>query len=283
MGKLILLVPSDWLASPLLQGWSLRGRPELALPHCRFTQQVAAQLTPDVAIAVLVLPSDFGDTGYWPPLMLNGTVISICFADEPEQVLRTLSLDNRARLPVNLTAQNAFVYTDALAEWYRQCGTEWHPGDYQRSEFLRELAVMQGHWLYWGHGEADRLRGYQGIVVADLLSHRPVTPFQSTVWLSCNTLRAEPGGELSIGQHWYQSGATRVLFAALGEVKTRVNRLISQLMLDCLMRERHSCFYALVTALQAASRYDRELAEGLRQYRLLGNPMVCIDIWEQSG
>ena len=129
---------------------------------------------------------------------------------------------------------------------------------------------MQGHWLYWGHADADKLHGYNHLSTEDILRNKPASPLQSTLWFSCSTL--DTSKKSNIALNWYLNGATYCLLASMRPVNTIDNQRLSMAWLDTL---RNSDVISIADIIQNILLLDQQTFEPvLSSYRLLGLPWV---------
>ncbi|MDH4396541.1 MAG: hypothetical protein QE278_12755 [Limnobacter sp.] len=263
----------------------------------------------DVDSAVLVLPLEYAEPIYssmWPqPVLQVGegntartVVLSTVFADSPDACLKALEYQpkpfqpkpslpkltgNAGLMRWNVTAQYGPMYVDTLNAWEAAGANVFHPGDYFKPDLLEALANMTGHWVYVGHAEVDRLRGYQHIVASDLTRILKRGPLDSTLWLTCNTL-AHRADVLSLGMVWYLSGAVRLFLGAVGPTDTLENQHFCKLWLHALLAfKANKAAHTLADVVRqvfssvgwvgvnGAGRAPLKLGQ---HYRMLGNPWV---------
>ncbi|MEP4376800.1 MAG: hypothetical protein ABJ333_17250, partial [Algoriphagus sp.] len=154
----------------------------------------------DVSSAMLILPNYFasGDRiDLWPNMIqTNSTfrwILSIYFSDswlQVEEELARLDLESNENLlnETHLTCQYQPAYTKLLLLGEgRNCQT-YHPGDYFKLDILPIISKMEGNWVYWGHGEGDKLRGYDQLHTSDLLNFHSGNCLNFTLWFTCSTL-----------------------------------------------------------------------------------------------
>ena len=235
----------------------------------------------DARAAAIVLPLKYA-TGkgirYWPDLFMENrtgiAIASVHFAGNWEGCLPLVELPAAATNPESLswnaTCQYQPPYTRTFGLWVDAGAISLHPGDYFRHEFLEALRNMAGHWLYWGHADADKLRGYHHLSGNDLLEHKPTSPLLSTLWFSCSTLgRNKPR---SIALDWYLSGATKCMLASPLEVNTKNNQRLAEGWLNACSNSEDKSISGILRFL--LENEETTYAGVLQQYRLLGCPWV---------
>ncbi|WP_339751666.1 hypothetical protein [Algoriphagus aquimarinus] len=230
--------------------------------------------------AMFILPRSLasGDKiDLWPALVHNNStghwISSVFFADnwsEVEEGLQVLLSENSTKVEANLTCQYQPVYTEMLAQWEQEGGKAYHPGDYFKDEILSAISQMKGNWLYWGHGEGDRLRGYGHLDIVDLLSNKYVSPLNATLWFTCSTLDRDYPENIALA--WYQSGATKCILASPDKVNTEANFLLSQRWLE-ISKKKQDCTIASLI-LEISQCTSEQTGRALVQYYLLGIPWV---------
>jgi hypothetical protein len=192
-----------------------------------------------------------------------------------------------------LTSQYSRPHVDHLETWptaQNSSTAPLHPGDFDRDELLTAMGKNRDAttWIYWGHGETDRLRGYGHLTREDLdelASLRP--PFALTSWISCNTLGSHAPQE-SIAWQWYASGATNTLLAAHEPVLTELNEAFTHALSEALSQApsetlsqtpSQSCIHWrlsdwLFAALMRLPEPERRAIS--EHYRLLGNANLSL-------
>lgn len=305
-----VICPADWsgaLGNDSSTGVLIKPIPRPDLHTLGSATQGTAQLLRELGLldgvdtAVLVLPLQYAQSGYstlWPQPVLQwvedgegGTtrmvILSTVFADCPTACLEALALrpSEGGLSRWNVTAQYAPAYIDTLLAWQAAGANSFHPGDYFKADLIKAMGHWSGHWVYVGHAEVDRLRGYQHVLASDLRGISKRDLLDSTWWLSCNTL-AHKAGVQPLGLTWYLSGATRLFLGAVAPTDTLQNQHFCKLFLHAILQMK-------------ASNNAHTLAEVLRRifsntewssaemecvnshpfnlnYRLLGNPWVVV-------
>lgn len=235
-----------------------------------------------VRSAMFILPTLYacGDKiDLWPSMIQTGPsgnwVSSLFFADSWAEVANALldvstEEETSAGVLTHLTCQYQPPYTAILSHWYGLGRKAYHPGDYFKEDILPALTEMRGNWIYWGHGEGDKLRGYSHLHTADLLSYKCSKPLNATLWFTCSTL--DRGYPENIALAWYLSGASKCMLASPEKVNTEDNQLLSDAWMQagtCAQDKTISC--VIMEILQK----DPEVYERiLNQYFLLGIPWV---------
>lgn len=234
-----------------------------------------------VQSAIVVLPTSFAQgtcIRYWPDIFIHtksGILItSVFFSDEWSDcrplIDSFLSTNSSGTEKYNATCQYQPPYTDTLNLWVEAGAKNFHPGDYFKHEFLNALSKMQGHWLYWGHADSDKLRGYHHLFSEDILGHKPESPLQSTLWFSCSTL--DNSKERNIALEWFLSGATHCLLASLKQVKTKDNQLLSSAWLETY---QHQEVFNIADIIYYLLKHDEQtFGPILEHYRLMGSPWI---------
>jgi len=192
-----------------------------------------------------------------------------------------------------LTSQYSRPHVDHLETWptaHNSTTIPLHPGDLDKDDLLKAMGNNRDAttWMYWGHGETDRLRGYGHLTREDLdelASLRP--PFALTLWISCNTLGSNEPND-SIAWQWYASGATNTLLAAHEPVLTELNEAFTRALSEALSQApsetlsqtpSQSCIHWrlsdwLFAALMHLPESERTAIS--EHYRLLGNANLAL-------
>lgn len=192
-----------------------------------------------------------------------------------------------------LTSQYSRPHVDHLETWpnaHNSTTIPLHPGDFDKDDLLTAMGNNRDAttWIYWGHGETDRLRGYGHLTREDLdelASLRP--PLALTFWISCNTLGSHAPQE-SIAWQWYASGATNTLLAAHEPVLTELNEAFTHALSEALSQApsetlsqtpSQSCIHWrlsdwLFAALMRLPEPERRAIS--EHYRLLGNANLTL-------
>jgi len=171
---------------------------------------------------------------------------------------------------INVTCQYEFVYTNLLDDWEREGARSIHPGDYFKSDFLDEFSKFTGNWVYFGHAEGDRLRGYGHLEINDLIKHHPPRSLNLTLWFTCSTL--DPNVDPSIGICWFMSGATFALLASAFKISTYSNQLLSK---AWIMASKSCKSTSIASVILQIYHSEPDLyTKVLSQYSLLGFPWV---------
>jgi len=216
-----------------------------------------------------------------PPLTYKGIICSISTGDINPHTTPAPTFHKKLSIPPLLTSQYSRPHVDQPVLWQ----TAWpdahnlHPGEIEKDEVLQRVSENSGFWVYWGHGEFDRLRGYGHISTPDLLKMIPQQrmPVDLSIWLSCNTL-ADPedadNDHKTIGRQWYTAGGTQCLLAASEQVPTELNERFSNALLETLITHNHGGSLMFV---QWLSQSLARLADDEQQfisgcYKLLGTP-----------
>ncbi|WP_192349544.1 hypothetical protein [Algoriphagus sp. Y33] len=230
--------------------------------------------------AMIVLPASFacGDKiDFWPSIIQKKTggnwICSVFFADCWQcvaQALEDLSMDKNTSNKTHLTCQYQPDYTEMLALYEHQIGQPYHPGDYFKPDILHAISLMEGNWLYWGHGEGDKLRGYSQLDTVDLLSNKCRYPLNSTLWFTCSTLDRDFPENIALA--WYQSGATKCLLASPYKINTKANVFLSRRWVSCAVKKGKRTIASLILELLEEDSVAMEKV--LNKYFLLGIPWV---------
>ncbi|MCL6257465.1 hypothetical protein M3O96_00075 [Aquiflexum sp. TKW24L] len=219
----------------------------------------------------------------WPKTIIKGKsgyiVSSVYFADQWRQVEDYINqVENEFSKEIHATCQYQFCYTETLNEWVDFGAKNYHPGDFRKGEFLSALKSIKGHWIYWGHAHSKNLGAYGFISIEDLMDHRPKSPFQSTIWLSCATL--VPFRKKSIALDWFISGSTHCLFASTKSVQTTRNMSLSKLWLELISHYEGLCIADLIK--NTVEKGDKELISLVKDYRLLGYPWSRLQLFPRK-
>ncbi|WP_425638408.1 hypothetical protein ACPUEN_03255 [Algoriphagus yeomjeoni] len=239
--------------------------------------------------ALVVLPHSWAKVNKmqdWPPIVCNEkfrpVVNSIFFADEwkeLENALLDFLCDKIDLAPkTHLTCQYQQPYTKMLKLWSEAGAEDFHPGDFYKTEILSAISTMTGNWVYWGHGEANLLRGYGHLEKDELLAHIPAKPLNATLWFTCSTL--EKHSTENIALSWYRSGATKCLLASPNKINTEANQMLSAAWLAASKSPPIASIAAVI--LKLIQEESKEITEVLRNYYLLGNPWVHAGIGDQN-
>lgn len=231
--------------------------------------------------AMVVLPKSWATVEKmkdWPVAVYReeerSIVCAVIFADtwrQVEEVLRKFLNEKDQALPnSHLTCQYQPPYTNSLKLWMDAGGEEFHPGDFYHSEILSAISQMTGNWVYWGHGEGRRLRGYGHIETSDLLEYLPKSPLNATLWFTCSTLDETIPDNIALS--WYLSGATTCLFASPKKVKTEENQRLSEAWLRIAKADQTATIASILLALSEDPSFKNK--DVLGDYFLLGNPWV---------
>lgn len=236
--------------------------------------------------AMIVLPKSFasGDKiELWPSLIQSygdgNWVVALFFADSCEEVETALENfsdeeDNQAAIETHVTCQYQPPYTDILSQLANEGQKTYHPGDYFKEDILPAISLMRGNWLYWGHGEGDKLRGYSHLHTFDLLAHKCTVPLNSTLWFTCSTLDKDYPENIALA--WYLSGATKCLLASPDKVSTEANQLLSQHWMGVAKKKEDRTVATLI--LDVLQNDSEKTGKILNQYYLLGIPWVSGNI-----
>lgn len=237
--------------------------------------------------AMVVLPKSFasGDKiDQWPSVLQSdggqNWVSSLFFADSWGELECTLQgfLKDEDRQDdggeTHLTCQYQPPYTAMLGQWEGGGRKSYHPGDYFKEDILPAISKMKGNWLYWGHGEGDRLRGYGHLHTADLLAHKNPVPLNTTLWFTCSTLDRDYPENIALS--WYLSGATKCLLASPHKVSTEENQGMSQTWFELAKNSNGKTIASLILEIQGKDR--GEFKKTLDQYFLLGIPWVSASL-----
>jgi len=234
--------------------------------------------------AMFVIPKSFasGDKiDSWPDLIQHHSagkwVCSVFFADrwaEVAEALEDFLNEVNTKIETHLTCQYQPVYAEMLKLWEQKGGKAYHPGDFFKEDILPAISQMKGDWVYWGHGEGDRLRGYGQLHVVDLLSNKCETPLNATLWFTCSTLDRDYPENIALA--WYQSGATKCLLASPDKVNTEANQLLSQHWLGMAKENGGRTVASLI--LDILQHDSENLESVLNHYYLLGIPWVSGNI-----
>ncbi|MFC5623855.1 hypothetical protein [Algoriphagus winogradskyi] len=238
---------------------------------------------------LVVLPHSWAEVNKiqdWPPILCNEkfrpVVNSIFFADEwkelEDTLLDFLCYKTEASPKTHLTCQYQQPYTNMLNLWSEAGAEDFHPGDFYKSEILSAISTMTGNWVYWGHGEANLLRGYGHLGKEELLAHIPKKPLNATLWFTCSTL--DYYGSENIALSWYRSGATKCLLASPNKINTEANQILSAAWLAASKDPPIASIAGIV--LKLIKEESREITDVIRNYYLLGNPWVLAGIGNQK-
>ncbi|PZX55457.1 hypothetical protein LV84_02595 [Algoriphagus ratkowskyi] len=236
--------------------------------------------------ALIFLPKHFasGDKiDLWPSLIQGHStgswILAIIFADTwTEAELALLQLtdveDNYEEMETHLTCQYQPPYTSIVKSWQNERRITYHPGDYFKEDILPAISKMRGNWVYWGHGEGDKLRGYGHLHTSELLTYRCTKPLNSTLWFTCTTLEREYPENIALA--WYQSGATKCIFASTEKVDTQDNKLLSEVWLESAKNCAGKTIPELI--LKVLQKDPVCFQKILNQYFLIGIPWVSSQI-----
>jgi len=251
-------------------------------PKARLRNLIKKSLrTCDANNAVVVLPKSYAtgvNVKYWPDMFIfkksEILITSVLFADtwsECSEIINSWAGSNFSENQKhNATCQYQPPYTDTLDKWNKKGAQSFHPGDYFKHEFLQELKKMQGHWLYWGHADSEKLHGFNHLTSAEILNHQPESPLYSTLWFSCSTLGINKKSNIALD--WYLNGATYCLFASMKPVNTTDNQLLGLRWLDLCQQPNVN---SIADILQNLLKQDQQpFRQVLSNYRLLGFPWV---------
>ena len=244
----------------------------------------------DANSTLVVLPHSwarFNKIQDWPTIVCNEkfrpVVNSIFFADKWKELENALldflcgKIDLSPK--THLTCQYQPPYTRMLNLWSAAGAENYHPGDYYKSEMLSAISTMTGNWVYWGHGEANLLRGYGHLAKDELLAHIPAKPLNATLWFTCSTLDKHETENIALS--WYRSGATKCLLASPNKINTEANQLLSEAWLAASKSQQLRSIADVV--LNLIQEESREITEAIRNYYLLGNPWVIAGIGNQNN
>ncbi len=232
--------------------------------------------------AMHVVPKCFasGDKiDLWPSLIQSHSdmtwVSSLFFADSWEEVATALGdfseeEENPDDFATHLTCQYQPSYTDILSQWANEGRNTYHPGDFFKEDILSAISQMRGNWLYWGHGEGDKLRGYSHLHTVDLLAHKCSKQLNSTLWFTCCTLDRNYPENIALA--WYLSGATKCIFASPEKVNTESNKLLSEVWLEIAKIDKEKTVSSVI--LDVLWKNPEVFEKILNQYFLLGIPWV---------
>ena len=231
--------------------------------------------------ALIVVPKSWAKVEFmkhWQTVICNESddpvICSLFFADEwpeVETLLQEFLEEKVDKYPkTHLTCQYQPPYTAMLDLWSKAGAKEYHPGDYYKSEILTAISNMTGNWVYWGHGEANLLRGYGHLEKDELLAHVPPKPLNATLWFTCSTLDKHESENIALS--WYRSGATKCLMASPNKINTQANQQLSEAWLSAVKSQPLACISEVV--LKLIQEESEEITEVLSNYYLLGNPWV---------
>ncbi|MBN7816151.1 hypothetical protein [Algoriphagus pacificus] len=290
-----IIIPESWLDDLMKSkaGWInfpsscfFIYHQELDLTRLKANPSIKLQLSENNIAAVLwILPRKFSDKKHqkkWPKLIQKSKsqvfVNSLIFADSWndcsilfEQYFNSVDkYYNRT----SVSCQYEPAYTTLLGDWDKSGALSFHPGDFFKEEFLEEIKRMSGNWVYFGHGEGDRLRGYGHLEKLELLQNGPSKPLNSTLWFTCSTLQEKKGSSLAFS--WFSENNTFCLLASAHKVKTVENQAISSSWLDVILNEKELTIADIL--LKIYSKAPDFFSPILNQYQLLGFPWVKMGI-----
>ncbi|MGB3081223.1 MAG: hypothetical protein WBB31_19225, partial [Saprospiraceae bacterium] len=181
----VIVIPDIWKTeagidiarlSRIQPGYSFLFMPALNVKSKKQLSLMYQQLLREIKVssALFILPKCFAtgiNVRYWPDLVYDFahgvTVTSVHFADKWSECLKfvdtCMNEHEYTTERYHATCQYQHPYTDSLKLWVEAGAHNLHPGDYSRDEFLSALKSMQGHWMYWGHADGRRLRGYHHV------------------------------------------------------------------------------------------------------------------------
>lgn len=238
-----------------------------------------------VSAVIWILPKKYSSNKYqkcWPKIVQQSEsqtwVNSLIFADSWDECKPLFELYfNSVRDAISSTfvsCQYEPPYTQMFETWQKSGAIGFHPGDFFKGEFLMELKNLSGNWVYFGHGEGDRLRGYGHIDQFDLLANKPIIPFNSTLWFTCSTLEEKEGS--SLGLNWFFGNGTFSLLASPFKVKTSENQEFASAWLEIMLRKDEQSIAEIILELFLK---DRGIYRSiLSQYQLLGFPWVKMNL-----
>jgi len=221
-------------------------------------------------------------TGKWPEMINTETskplVNSLCFADSWKEFQILFESFNHSLEP---TLNSTFVscqyeppYTKMLNAWEKSGAKGFHPGDYFKDEFLAELKKVSGNWVYFGHGEGDRLRGYGHLLLSELMANKPSKPLNATLWFTCSTLDEKNGERIALS--WFLNKGTYCILSSAKKVKTEENTILGEAWLEIISKPNNLTIGEIIIEL---INEDPALYQPiLNQYQLLGFPWVQMKI-----
>ncbi len=231
--------------------------------------------------ALFILPKSFASgplIPFWPDLILQCAsgvaVTAVHFADAWKEcktwIDSVMNLSEHSTEKYNATCQYQHPYTDTQRLWVEAGARDLHPGDFLHDDFLLEVKNMQGHWMYWGHADGRKLRGYDHLHAHDLLQNKPASPLMSTVWFSCSTL--DHRLKRNIALDWYLSGSAYCMMASINTVNTEANRLLSAAWLKVVQQKKSTSISEIIHFLIMSDPLT--YIPVVQHYRLLGWPWV---------
>ena len=287
-----MIIPDSWAAEAAndIAGLDCNQACYTILPVSNFEKLSPAKLKMAVEnclkrtrvnAAVVFLPPRFS-TGkflkYWPSLYyINNervVITSVYFASCWKEYLKTFDencKEGSGKIKdFHVTCQYQPSYTNTLLHWENAGAKSFHPGDFFKMDFLKQFQKINGHWLYWGHADCEKLRGYDHLYAKDLIQFKPTVPLQLTAWFSCTTLDARY--EKNIALDWYLSGSTQCLLAASNEINTIENQKLGLAWLQVCSTAVG--FHVADLLQKILTENFQEFKSLLLHYKLLGNPWV---------
>ncbi len=232
--------------------------------------------------ALLVFPFKYQNPSYqhlWPKWIQSRETGFFCcafiFSGSLDDFLTDFEKQPICKFPDSFmgTCQYEPPYTDQLDSWEMNGVRAFHPGDYYKNEVMEILADQGEVWLYWGHGDWDRLRGYGHLEKKDLQALKRKKPFAMTLWFSCSTLDFTHG--FPIAWEWYQQGKTKSLFCSSDKISTQANQLFASQLLQKIIECKHEQNIAELLLWSFEAKKE-ELNPVQESYYLLGNPWIGI-------
>src|SRR5690606_18497821 len=116
----------------------------------------------------------------------------------------------------------------------------------------------------------ERLHGYNGLSIHDIVHHKPASPLVSTIWLACATLDAHKTRNIAL--EWFMSKASCCLLASTEPVKTTDNQKLNDIFLAIFEKSNSKSLADIIFEIlnQDQTAFESILAH----YRLLGIPWV---------
>jgi hypothetical protein len=236
----------------------------------------------NIQSALVVFPKSYQNSEFrchWPSWIQSiqdtNFVCGFMFLDRMEEFLECMRHTPVCKFPDSFigTCQYQPPYTLQLDDWEQRGIQSLHPGDYFKNELLAQLTLQGAVWMYWGHGDWYRLRGYGHIDRDDLSELRREKSFAATLWFACSTFDFSLGTPLA--WEWYQQGKTKCLLCSPEKVSTQANQLFaSQLLQEIIESTQEQSIAELLR------RTFESKKEGLNSvqdaYYLLGNPWVRV-------
>lgn len=173
---------------------------------------------------------------------------------------------------IHLSCQYQIPYTQIFEFAQLKSGEHFHPGDYFKGDFLNALAKMHGTWIYWGHADLEKLRGYEELYEKDLITALKNKKLQGCIWMGCKTLSLHPN---SIALNFHLAQKSKFILASKKEIQSSDNEHLCKALLQNIQKSTNS---GIINILQSMLTQDPEnIYPVLKNYQLLGNPWALVN------